>query len=114
MRYTRIAIHSKLGDDLVRQSDGVCIGSKIAPFLSEVYLNTLDCVGTKLLEKGKDNLYIGRYVDDIFICATHEELWVETRSFLANSCTELTITPERPVDGELAFPDLVFTETTLC
>lgn len=35
----------ELGDTFVMHSGGVCIRYKMAPFLSEVYLNTLDCVG---------------------------------------------------------------------
>ncbi|CAN8033172.1 unnamed protein product, partial [Ixodes persulcatus] len=63
----------KQEETLMTQKDGICIGSKIAPILSEVYLNVLDCVGAAIMEqKGKDNVYTTRYVDDILICTKDE------------------------------------------
>lgn len=102
-------------DPLITQSDGMCIGSKIALFLSAVYSNTLNCVGTKIIEqKGKDKLYISRYVDDVLSSTTQQELSEETRRSLVISCPELTSTSHRLCNMEISLLDLVSSGATWC
>lgn len=75
--------------------------------LAEVVLYVLDRKAAYLvIEKGKQNLLVVRYVDDILICSVRQEDAVLLNDVLVGSCPELSFTVKLPLDGEIQFLDL--------
>lgn len=93
--------------DLFVQSNGVCIGSAVAPILSEIYLNVLDvAVSTFLSSVSPVAIIVKRYVDDILILAVDPTLAENAVDVILSSSPELTFSREDPADGRLVYLDL--------
>ncbi|XP_040079191.1 uncharacterized protein LOC115318693, partial [Ixodes scapularis] len=59
-------------DGCYLQKSGVCIGSCVAPVLSDIYLGAVDCVIESALE-GKNVNKVARYVDDFLVILQDDE-----------------------------------------
>lgn len=94
-------------DELLIQREGVCIGSSLAPLLTETYLNSMDsalATYTNSLESGE--LLICRYVDDTLMCAVDKECLLSGKKVSVNSSPELVFTVKHPSNGVLQYLDL--------
>ncbi|CAN7984562.1 unnamed protein product, partial [Ixodes hexagonus] len=106
------------------QKEGVCVGSAVAPILSEIYLNSLDSSVLRVLFKqleGSKVARIFRFVDDylvLFDC-DEEGFGAEVSSVLttfSESLEPLILTHELPVNSSIRFLDLRldFLDTHAC
>lgn len=83
---------------------GICIGSAVASFLPESYLNTLDQEGTALMNGyNLCTLLTARYVDDILVFSAEEGSLTEVRRNLFQTSPDLTFTFEETEGGELQY-----------
>ncbi|CAN8002462.1 unnamed protein product [Ixodes hexagonus] len=98
------------------QKQGVCIGSSLAPILSEVYLSTLDqAVHARLQSFPQGCAIIRRYVDEIFICVFGGPSVDWGVALIKEQARELFFTREDSIGGCLTFLDLkVFSSVGLC
>ncbi|CAN8030099.1 unnamed protein product, partial [Ixodes persulcatus] len=80
---------------------GICIGSSLAPKLSEVYLAPLDVA---LGQAG--SVLLARYVDDILICSDVTDALQKVKDFRVQATPELTFSSEEPEEGVLQYLDL--------
>lgn len=92
------------------QKDGVCIGTSVAPVLSDLFLAKCDRDIKSRLDEGV--LRVFRYVDDYLVLfrsqASSERAGFITKMFdiFKTSASGLTFTSENPVAGTLQFLDL--------
>ncbi|CAN7988012.1 unnamed protein product [Ixodes hexagonus] len=105
-------------NSLFLQKQGVCIGSCVAPILSDIYLSGVDrAVESALGASAVKRVF--RYVDDVLVLYEGAEE-DETRSFVLASfekCGEgLRFTCEEPNEGALQFLDLTMYlgDKTMC
>lgn len=98
------------------QKEGVCIGSSVAPILSEIYLNRLDSVVfDRINEIGPEHAIVRRYVDDIIVCTFKDGLSATIEGLIRATAPELGFTIEKPNKGVLQFLDLrIHLENGLC
>jgi hypothetical protein len=61
-------VHFRFFHQYYRQSDGVAMGSPLAPILADLFMSQLEEEKISLLTKGKIKIWI-RYVDDVFAIA---------------------------------------------
>ncbi|CAN8020245.1 unnamed protein product [Ixodes persulcatus] len=89
------------------QRKGVCIGSAVAPVLTEFYLNTLDRTITDFVGSlGVERVLVRRFVDDILVCAPNQLSATDIHDFILTAAPELKFTSESVKDGKLQFLDL--------
>ncbi|CAN7943705.1 unnamed protein product, partial [Ixodes pacificus] len=98
------------------QQQGVCIGSAVAPALSDIYLRDLDL---RLLESFKhrspNEILVRRYVDDILVCSTDGSLADSLEKVVFEAAPELKFSLERPNDDRLQYLDVQLrTSSGLC
>lgn len=97
------------------QSKGICIGSAIAPKLSEIYLSALDQALMSFPSTCSGQMLVLRYVDDIIVVATGSCSLPKLLAHAELTCPELVFTSEFPSDGSLRFLDLaLFTLPQFC
>ena len=85
------------------QTDGICMGSCLAPTLSEFYMSHLE---NKILESDlKPDLYL-RYVDDILILTKHTSEVIALKTAFENNSV-LTFKYELSVNDKIAFLDVL-------
>lgn len=93
---------------VMAQEEGACIGYGVAPFLAELYFNTVDKKGKALMNEIKPGiLFIARYVDNIFVCFTEKESLIGVSRNLFQISPYLNFIFEEPEDGELHYLDLI-------
>jgi len=92
-------------DELYIQNKGVCIGSSIAPFLADIYLEPLDNFCADLASK--TSVTIKRYVDDFVLLAFNKTVLHEVVDNIISSNKELLFQVEDPLLNDLQFLDLV-------
>lgn len=89
------------------QKKGVCIGSSLAPALSEVYLTSLDsALGQVVQSFPAGSVMIKRYVDDILVCSVEKGALPKIKDFIVQAAPELTFSSEEPDEGVLQYVDL--------
>lgn len=109
----------KFKDKLFRQKKGVCIGSKVAPALSTIFLSKVDRLVNSELEGKGLKIKIIRYVDDYLILGLNKE-WDEVTSSVLDTFRRrgkgLNFTVEQPSNNCLQFLDLklIFEKDHLC
>lgn len=87
------------------QKEGVCIGSPLAPALSEIYLAPLDLKA--LVQSLLDQVVIiERFVDDILISSVVIQVLPMIKKGIIDAAPELSFSHEEPIDGEQQFLDL--------
>uniref|UniRef100_A0A6M2D1N9 Putative tick transposon ovary overexpressed n=1 Tax=Rhipicephalus microplus TaxID=6941 RepID=A0A6M2D1N9_RHIMP len=104
-------------DRLFRQKNGVCIGSKVAPVLSTIFLSKVDRLVDSDL--GGKSLKIFRYVDDYLILGVDTDWDAVTTSVMETFRRRgkgLVFTSEQPTENCLQFLDmkLVFEKNHVC
>ncbi|CAN7978382.1 unnamed protein product [Ixodes persulcatus] len=89
------------------QKRGICIGSAVAPILSEIYLSYLDLKLHDIIRnRSPSDVLVRRYVDDLLICSTDSNLAASLEKAPLNSSPELKFSVDRPERGNLQFLDL--------
>lgn len=89
------------------QKKGVCIGSQLAPLLSEVYLSGLDLkVETVLTSMSGGSALVKRCIDDILVCTTKGSDLAMLLDFIRSATPELAFATKFPKNGLLQFPDV--------
>nr|XP_054930737.1 uncharacterized protein LOC129386656 [Dermacentor andersoni]XP_054930738.1 uncharacterized protein LOC129386656 [Dermacentor andersoni] len=103
--------------NLYRQKSGICIGSKVAPVLTNIFLGSVD----RNIESNLDDrtLKVLRYVDDllIFVKSTNLQQMIHNILQVFHKCDSgLVFTHEVPDKNELQFLDtrLNLTDTHVC
>ncbi|XP_049513379.1 uncharacterized protein LOC125940825 [Dermacentor silvarum] len=103
------------------QKKGVCIGSCLAPVLSDLFLAKIDHGLSHRLDFFSKCVQIFRYVDDfiVFLDCSFEQLQKESDdivSAIRNCLSPLVVTVEMPANGTIRFLDvkLVFTDHRTC
>ncbi|CAN7946294.1 unnamed protein product, partial [Ixodes pacificus] len=113
--YLKATVLNFNGDCYI-QRKGVCIGSAVAPVLTEFYLNTLDKKITDFVGSlGGEGFLVRRFVDDILVCAPNQLSATQIHDFIVTAAPELKFTSESAKDGKLQFLDLqLFNKRGLC
>lgn len=98
------------------QKEGVCIGSSIAPVLSEIFLNEMDVyVDAFVRSLPSGAVVVRRYVDDILICSFEEGLAGTVKKCIIEKCHDLTFTEGSTLQGKIQYLDLLLhTQKGLC
>lgn len=98
------------------QKQGICIGSAVAPVLSDIYLSFLDVRLVGLIQSRSPGvILLLRYVDDILVCTTHASLSALVENFVYEGVPELKFSAKRPVNDCLQFIDIqIKTASSLC
>jgi hypothetical protein len=86
------------------QKSGICIGSQLAPFLTNIYLAPFDACADKILDSNKLVHAIYRYVDDVIVLCHPSVGLTSVLKTLASTCPELTFTED--LSDPLQFLDL--------
>lgn len=102
--------HVEWKGDTFLQKDGICIGSCIAPVLSDIFLAKLD----RLLQQRLSSMHVlrvFRFVDDFLVVLECDEEDLQKQSseiisVFSECLAPLVITYELPVDCHLRFLDL--------
>lgn len=67
---------------------GICVGSYVAPNVSEVFLHVLDSAVRKFLNSLKDGLILlGRYLGDLVLCFTEPQVVIVLKLFILQCCS---------------------------
>ncbi|CAN7976939.1 unnamed protein product, partial [Ixodes persulcatus] len=104
--YLKATVLNFNGDCYI-QRKGVCIGSAVAPVLTEFYLNALDKKITDFVGSlGVERVLVRRFVDDILVCAPNQLSATQIFDFILTAAPELKFTSESAKDGKLQFLDL--------
>jgi hypothetical protein len=103
-------------DKYYRQKKGVCIGSRLASYLSDIYMAK---VSRLLMEQFTNEfamsiLLILRFVDDLLILAKKEAETAWLRSAFEKLSRTLKFTSEEATNGVIRFLDLQVFEEELC
>ncbi|CAN8003234.1 unnamed protein product [Ixodes hexagonus] len=89
------------------QRQGVCIGSAVAPALSEIYLRSLDLKVHEMVKNcNPDSVLIRRYVDDILVCVLDSAMAGSIENTVYREAPELQFSIERPGNNVLQYLDL--------
>ncbi|XP_064485835.1 uncharacterized protein LOC135398350 [Ornithodoros turicata] len=92
---------------IYRQKKGVCIGSRLAPAQSNIYLAAFDRQLQGRLQRAAPNmLRICRYVDDYLLVSVGEVDWVPVLQLFQTNEFGLKFTLEEPARDTLQFLDL--------
>lgn len=97
------------------QKARVCIGSLVAPFLAEIYLNTLDggiIQSLKCISSG--TILVKTYMDNVLNRSTSESALEVARNFIVANFRDLRFTEERPLDCNLQYLDLCLSTKRVC
>lgn len=89
------------------QKSGLAMGNNLAPTLSIIYMSNLD---QKILSQFNNELQLKRYVDDIFISWSSDNITPDTILNMANSLNPaIKFTLENPEQSRLPFLDTMIT-----
>ncbi|XP_077507325.1 uncharacterized protein LOC144116482 [Amblyomma americanum] len=97
-------------DHIVSQRNGICIGSCVAPVLSDICLGVRDRkIRERCSEFGIDEVF--RFVDDFLVILNDENGCANTRvpevlTMFSECLRPLEVTHERPANGHIRFLDL--------
>lgn len=100
----------KIAGHIVSQRNGICIGSCVAPVLSDIYLSARDGkICDRCGEFGVATAF--RYVDDFLVVLNDDKECFQTRvsevvTAFTNCLQLLTLTYECPVNDQIRFLDL--------
>jgi hypothetical protein len=105
----------KINNQYYRQKKGVCIGCRIAPYLSDIYLGK---VNRLLMEEAarrnisEEELLGARFVDDYLFLGDIDKEWDWIKDKLQEYAISLTFTQEDPEDNEIQFLDVRITKVS--
>ncbi|XP_068691472.1 uncharacterized protein [Montipora foliosa] len=89
------------------QKSGLAMGNNLAPTLAIIYMNNLDL---EIQSSFNNSVHLKRYIDDMFIAWTNDNLTPDEMVTTANSVnTALKFTVEIPEDNCLPFLDTIVT-----
>ncbi|KAM7309437.1 uncharacterized protein ISCGN_013068 [Ixodes scapularis] len=92
--------------NIYRQKSGVCIGSCLAPVLSEFYMSSVDLAVERELGVEAPGTKVFRFVDDYLVLHTAGTTSASIERVFSTHSQGLKFTSEDPSDGELQFLDL--------
>lgn len=94
--------------DLYIQKTGICIGSSIAPMLSEIYLRTIDDAVVSFVSAFRSPfVLVKRFVDDLLLLSCDDKGFInECHNEIVAAAPELVFTVEHPTDNCLQYLDL--------
>ncbi|XP_064464651.1 uncharacterized protein LOC135375945 [Ornithodoros turicata] len=93
--------------ELFTQKTGICIGSAIAPVLSEIYLRAVDTAVLSFISTvSTASLLVRRFVDDLLLLSNEESIISDCERVIRSVAPELDFTVEYPMNGELQFLDV--------
>lgn len=112
LRSTVTNIHGKL----FLQKSGICIGSRISPVLSELYLRIIDLSLADLLTQFSASVVLtGRYGDDILVCTLDSAFGELVKVWFLQAAPELTFSVEEAQGGRLQCLGIrFFVQNDLC
>jgi hypothetical protein len=98
-------------DSMYVQKSGICIGSQLAPFLTNIYLNHFDNNATSMVSNNSSIYVLERYVDDVLVIG---DVSIDVRSIISeitSAAPEMQFTEE--VGGEvLQFLDMCLSKSS--
>ena len=104
-------VHFLFNNEWYKQTDGVAMGSPLAPTLASVFLSKIENK-IKLFD-GNQPLVYKRYVDDIFLVFKNQADVLPFLNFMNSLHSNVTFTVENEKNGVLPFLDLLVERKSL-